>query len=347
MLSSKNKGLFVEKSRFRVMVAVTSSAQAPLLVERIADMSPEAGKEQVRDFILALAQGGKNLRFAPCRACVYPSARFFNRHSADIPIKLKEPGHFEDLLRNQMGVDLTIYNVAVLGASDGLPFDPARNLSAQRELILAGAPLEQLRAEQEELLSMGIFPERMELGSLSSAASLMNYMRFAGIKRPVLYLEIGMTGSFLFIVTPERMDLCRSIPHGLDSMLPALGTELGVKDEQSARNLLFSNTFDFTEMGPALLGKLLREMRASTGFYEVQTGQSIGHVVVNLIPPNLDWIRLCISRSLGMDLLKFDFRAWLASNGVQVSDSVDMTALSQSWIGALGLLSDYELPPAA
>ena len=347
MLSSKNKGLFVEKSRFRVMVAVTSSAQAPFVLERLEDMSPEGGNEGVRDFILGLAQGGRNLHFAPCRASVYPSGRFFNRHSADTPIKLKEPGYFEDLIRNQMGVDLTLNNVSVLGATDGLPFDLARNLSAQRELVLAGAPMAQLRAEQDDLLSMGIFPECMELGSLSSAAALMSYMRFAGIKRPVLYLEMGLTGSLIFIVTPERMDLCRSIPHGLESMLPALGAELGVKDEASARKLLFSNTFDFTEMGPALLGKLLREMRASTGFYEVQTGQSIGHVVVNLIPPNLDWIRLCISRSLGLELLKFDFRGWLLANGIHVSDSVDMTSLSQSWIGALGLLPDYGKAPAA
>jgi hypothetical protein len=36
------------------------------------------------------------------------------------------------------------------------------------------------------------------------------------------------------------------------------------------------------------------------GFYEVQTGQSIGHLIVQLLPENLGWIRMALSKSLGI-----------------------------------------------
>ena len=67
-------------------------------------------------------------------------------------------------------------------------------------------------------------------------------------------------------------------------MFPVIQAELGLKDEDSARKLFYSNTFDFTEMGPSLLRKLLKELQASTGFYEVQTGQTIGQLYLALLP---------------------------------------------------------------
>ena len=68
----------------------------------------------------------------------------------------------------------------------------------------------------------------------------------------------------------------RPIPQGLESMIPVVQKELGLKDEESAKKLFYSNTFDFTSMGNALIKKLLKELQSSIGFYEVQTGQSVG-----------------------------------------------------------------------
>ncbi len=82
----------------------------------------------------------------------------------------------------------------------------------------------------------------------------------------------------MFIFGNEQVDICRPIPYGLNSMFPTVQSELGLKDEDSARKLFFSNTFDFTELGPSLLKKMLKELQASTGFYEVQTGQTIGQI---------------------------------------------------------------------
>ena len=41
-----------------------------------------------------------------------------------------------------------------------------------------------------------------------------------------------------------------------------LGQALGLKDEESARKLFYSNTFDFTGMGSVLTKKLIKELQS-------------------------------------------------------------------------------------
>lgn len=277
--------------------------------------------------------------YVPAFTGVYPKKRFFYRHSVDTPVKLKDPSFLEEMLV-EMAVSIEENSVSVINAVDGTGLSMARNLASQRELLVCGAPMVEFRKEQDELLAAGVYPNRMELGTLSMLGSLMDYARYAGIRRPILYLEPGLEDCCIYIVTAERVDLCRRIGHGLDSMLPVLGKELGVTDADSARKLLFSSTFDFTDMGPTLLGKLIREMRASTGFYEVQTGQSIGHVVLNLIPGSLDWTRLAIASALGLDVLDFDYAGWLDARGVKLAEGVELGVLHQGWMGVLGMMVD-------
>jgi hypothetical protein len=342
MLSTKTKGLFVEMSRFRVMVAATTSLQAPLSVEKVDQISLDKGTDKVREFILGYV-AGKNVKYVNARTAVYPQTRFFIRHSVETPARLKEPGYLEETVRTQLGVDINANAVGILNASDGTSIDIARSLSVQRELLVFGAALTDLRATQDALLANGIFPERMEIGSLSVIGALMNQARFAAVKRPVMMLEVDTKSTSLFVLTADRVDLCRTIPLGFDSMLPVLSGELGVKDEQSARNMLFSNTFDFTEMGPTLLAKLIKEIRASTGFYEVQTGQSIGGLFVHLLPPSLEWVRPCMAKSLGVEPLHIDLKPWLESRGVKLADSIALEPLSaQHMMGVLSLMIDHE-----
>ncbi len=321
------------------MVALVSQASGTACIERLEQLPVEAGREKIQNFILEMGEGGKNARFIPSVASVYPLGRFFARYSVDTPVKLKEPGYLEEQVK-AVGIDIASSSVSILNAADGLPFDPARNLSAQKELLFCGAPTAEIRAAQEDLLTHGIYPEHMQLGSLSCIGALMDYVRHSGNRKPILHIELGQASSSIFIVNADRLDLCRTIPHGLDSMLPVLAAELGVKDPESAARLLYSNTFDFTEMGPVLLGRLLREMRASTGFYEVQTGQSIGSVFVHLIPPSLDWTRQCIARSLGVELQVFDFAGWLGAKGVQKAAGLDLGAIGEGWMGVLGMLPE-------
>lgn len=343
MLSAKTKGLFVESSRFGLTVAQTSAPQAPFVVEKVVGISPDSGKEKARELLLGMS-GIRGARYAQCCVSVYPQSRFLQRLSVDNPAKLKEPNYFDDAIRNQMGVDLSVSLASVVNACDGMPFDASRSLSTQRELLVCGASVNELKTQQEELQSMGVYPIRLEIGSLPMLGAIASLAKFNAVKRPILFLEVGTVTTFVYIVGTEKVELCRMVPAGLDSMLPVLAGELGMKDEQAARSMLYSTTFDFTEMGPTLLVNLLKEVRASTGFYEVQTGQSIGGLFLHLVTPSLSWVGQSISKSLGIEPMATDFKSWLESYGVKLSDDVLKDPNLRHMIGVFALMLDHESP---
>jgi hypothetical protein len=117
--------------------------------------------------------------------------------------------------------------------------------------------------------------------------------------------------------------------------------ELGLKDEESARKLFFSNTFDFTGMGPVLIKKLVKELQSSIGFYEVQTGQSIGQVVCTLLPPKLGWLEAAIASQLGVGVLKSDLGEWLQSRQITLADTLVAQGQDARRLGLFGLMAQY------
>jgi hypothetical protein len=124
-------------------------------------------------------------------------------------------------------------------------------------------------------------------------------------------------------------------------MVPIVQKELGLKDEESAKKLFYSNTFDFTGMGPLLIKKLLKELQSSIGFYEVQTGQSVGQLVSTQLSPKLVWLDTAIANALGIGGLKVEPAAWLQSRHVTVPEPL-MKHLSEiRWFGLLGLMTQY------
>jgi hypothetical protein len=126
-------------------------------------------------------------------------------------------------------------------------------------------------------------------------------------------------------------------------MLPVVQKELGLKDEDSAKKLFYSNTFDFTGMGPLLIKRLLKELQSSIGFYEVQTGQSVGQVLTMQLSPKQAWIDVAIAQSLGISSLKPDSGAWLQSRQVTVPDAFSKNTREVGWFGLFSLMAHYNL----
>jgi hypothetical protein len=344
MLSAKTKGIFVQTSRYRSMILVASQEAGAPKVERIEEVNPVTSPPRTKELIAEIGAGA-NVKFVPCACSVYPEDRFFHRHNVDTPIKLKDAGYFEEVLKSQAGVDVDANSVSVLLAGDGNSFDPSRNLALQKELLFAGALTTSLRACQEQLLGMGVYPERMELGTLSTIGSLIDVARLSTVRKPTLLIEIGYKATHLFITSLDRLEVVRTLAFGMDSILSVLSAELGVKDEQSASNMLLSNTFDFADMGPVLLSRILREVRALTGFHEVQTGQSVGNVMVDLLPGSLEWVGQCIAKTMGAELLKVDYAAWMGSHGFSIADAVKAQAVGPQWISLFGMVPDFTTAP--
>ncbi|MFT3868199.1 MAG: hypothetical protein QM715_06830 [Nibricoccus sp.] len=151
-------------------------------------------------------------------------------------------------------------------------------------------------------------------------------------------MEIDTESTQSFIVSDSGVENSRPISQGLEAMIPAVQKEIGLKDPEAARKLFYSNAFDFTGMGPVLIKKLLKELQSSVGFYEVQTGQSIGQVICTLLPPKLSWLENAISSQLGVSVLTVEYPRWLEARGITLSPTAKKQELNNRWLGLFSLM---------
>lgn len=340
MLSTKNKGCFVEVGTFSLLAATTTSMSAPMTIERLFEAPTQEDWTGFRSHVDELIVG-KGPRYLPSHCSVYPSSRFFRRFTIESAAKAKEPSFFANVISEQMRIDLASNLATVVNATDGSAFNLARPMANQKEVLIAGLGTADREREQERLIEHSIYPSSLQLGTLSTLGGLISYMRFKSLERPTLLLEMTPTDANLFLISKQQVDVCRPIPYGLNSMFPLIQKELGLKDEASAKKLFFSNTFDFTEMGATLLRKMLKELQASTGFYEVQTGHTIGQLFVTLLPKNLGWIETVLSRNLGVPVLRVDYEPWLEAMGIKGGSEVQLANLDNRWFGLISLMGNY------
>lgn len=345
MLSSKLKGLFVEIGDFSILTATTSSPRGPFSIESLNEFPIPNGWDDFRAHLEAMIGKKKSVRFIPARCSVYPSSRFFRRHTIESVAKAKDPEYFHNLIATQYELDLTRHVAAVISAVNGREFSLERPIASQKELLVCGASRAELDENQACLVDCAVYPETLELGTLSTLGALMDYMAYAELEHPTLMLEISSENAFLFVLTRQQIDICRPIPYGLNVMFPILREELGLKDEASAKKLFYSNTFDFTEMGPTLLRKMLKELQSSIGFYEVQTGQTIGQLFVSALPDNLGWIDAALSRSLGVEHISPDYGKWLDRWGIRAGEAVRLDNLDSRWLGLFSLMGNFDATP--
>lgn len=342
MPSPKNQGIHIEINPYSILAASTAGGDLPLQVTELREFPASTDAEKIGDELAKWYDIKKGARAYVKGHCAgYPSSRFIRRHTLDQPAKAKEPAFLADLLNNQFRIDPEKNTIAIINATDGSLFDTTKNLQNQKELLLCGALVDEWKELQGRLLGWNIFPESIQLGQLAVVAGLMDYARWANLTMPTMLLEITPESSNLFIFSGNQLDIARPIPHGLNGMFPMVQQELGLKDEESARKLFYSNTFDFTEMGSTLLRKMLKELQASTGFYEVQTGQTIGQLFISLLPKNLNWIGQVLSRSLGVKVLNPDYTNWLKQRQITLADSIQPETLDARWFGLFCLMGQF------
>ncbi|HEY1791364.1 MAG TPA: hypothetical protein VGG34_00485 [Opitutaceae bacterium] len=337
LFSKKTKGFFVEVNENSVLLARTSAVSSPLEVEDLKECA--AGDEAaIAEAIKQLLPKRPPSGYLHATVAIYPSKRIVRRHTLELK-KIKDHAYIADLFTQQLRVEQDKFTVAMINAGDGADYDMVK--ANQKEVIFCGAPNEDINSAQEQLLNSGIFPERLELGTVATLGALVDGLSFEKSRTPTLILDVGNDTTHSFIISSNGVEASRPIPQGLEAMVPVVQKELGLKDEESARKLFRSNTFDFTGMGPLLIKRLLKELQSSIGFYEVQTGQSVGQVLCIQLSPKLAWLEGAIASSLGITSLKFDPVPWLRSRHVIVPDALAKTAADPRWFGLLSLMVQY------
>lgn len=342
MLKPKSKGLFIDISEFSVLAARTSGYKLPMVVEEIAEMPLQANQDpgEVRAFLEQLVdfKGGT---YYVSRCGVYPENRFVHYYEAESASKVKDSKFLSNILHSEFNIDVEQHSISVIDARDGSDIDFERNLT--KRLLFCGAPKLAFREEQDKLLEYGAYPDRLELSTVTTLGGMADYSLYNGIDGPILCFEITSKSANIAILNKGKVDVARSVPFGLDSIYPLLQRELGLKDEASAKKLFFSNTFDFAEMGSKLLRRMTKELQATTGFYEVQTGQTIENVFLSVLPKNLNWVSRTVADSLGLNVIQPNIEAWLDGLNVTLGDGVEVMNLGSRWLGLFSLMGEFQL----
>jgi hypothetical protein len=341
LFGKKTKGFCVDFGEQAVLLARLSQDEAPLVIEELKEFAL-ADSEGLATY-LGGAEGRGATGYAHAKCGIYPAKRLVRRQTLDLK-RLKEPAYFNEVVAQQFRVEAEKYTTLLLNPVDGSEFDSSK--ANQKDALFCGLPADDVIAWQDKLLELGLYPERLELGTIATLGALVSYQKFKQTKTPLLVLEMGEEATQSFIISADGVDVTRPIPSGISAMIPVVQKELGLKDEESAKKLFYSNTFDFTSMGGALVKKLLKELQSSIGFYEVQTGQSIGGVYCTQLPPSLAWIGTTMAASLGVTPFKAELAPWAESLGITLGAGVQPAAPDERWLGLFGLIASYNHVPA-
>lgn len=335
--SKKTKGFCVEIGEHVTLIARMSQSDAPFVVEELKEL-PSNDTESLVAWVKGTeGKGATGYIHATCG--IYPAKRLVRRHTLDVK-RAKDPAYFPEIYTQQFRVEADKYTMRTLNPDDGSEYDQTK--ATQKEVLFCGMPSDDVVATQDKLLEQGVYPERLELGSLATLGGMVNYLKFKQARTPVLLLEIGQENTQSFILSADGVDISRPIPSGIAAMIPVVQKELGLKDEESAKKLFYSNTFDFTSMGGVLVKKLLKELQSSIGFYEVQTGQSIGNVVCTQLPGSLAWLGTTMAGALGVAPLKIELSPWLESLNIRLAEGVTLGQPEERWFGLFSLLASHQ-----
>lgn len=327
--------LFVDMRPEKPLAAVVGSLRGSFIVEEIAAFEGLAGLKGLAHRLNPKA------RYTHAHVATYMDSRFVRHATLDNPSKAREVNFFEEFLKNQYQLVLAENSVAILNPSTGLPVDFEKVVP--KELLICGAQNKDLLAFQNDLLAQGVYPDRLELGTLSTLGALIQYQRAQQMGSAAVYLEWGARQSLFTICSAKRVELVRAIPFGTEQLLEEIKNDLHLKDMTSVQKALSAGSFDFNEMGPLILKPFIKELQASAGFFEVQTGQQLKNFVVAHIPAMFPWVEGILAQYLGLTPLVVDYQGWFNTLGLKLrEEKVKVADLTREHLGLVGLMLQGE-----
>lgn len=323
MKKTKQEGYFVVGFPNSVLIAETEGPDTPATLQNLSDHLNLDSSKSVFAPVLELARARSKKGFLT--GVVGVSNPSFVLHCATIPSpqKAKDPQYIPGVIKGDMKVTDDDFYYHALGGMTGNPYDPTKD--PETEYIIAGIPNGKLATIQDEVVVNGFIPKRMECITLPLMPLVQKALKKEGGEKSLaVVLEIFSDSSLATMMTPDGDYTFRVVQGGDRTMCQAIKDENNLKDEDAARKLLYSETFDLSDMGATLIRPLLRELSSISGYYEVTKGQSIGYLYVPTLPPSQNWIVELLARSMGVEVLNIDPH-WAASeSGVHIGPSVQL-----------------------
>ena len=338
MISSSKKDYIVEYRPTCIRVVRVSSYTAPITIEAIEEIPLGDDVEAVATAVRKLA-GVKANGYLNGACVVYPERRVIRQITIDAPRGTEADFVFKTLGESFSDVPVEL-SAHCLSPVTGEEIDPANY--NKKEVVVCGVPNTDIVTLQKQMLEHGIYPNRIELGTIGTIGSLQDALIKQGSDAPSLFLEIENSFSNAVIVGPKGIEMSRRIETGSEDIAFALKEELNLKDEKAAYKLLSSRDFDFSSISRKILRRLMRELQSSIGFYEVQTGQSVSWIHCSTRATSMDWLEDSIGSLLNLKPFSLVLTDWLDANGIKCSDDSIIERLDVSWIGQLASLCSFK-----
>lgn len=316
MFQQKSKRLFAEISAYQIRLAKTERSANPIQVESFLEI-PVTSEDEARRAVENFAGEDKN-SFKQAVCAVYPADRFLHRHFAENAARTKSEDFSEKILKDDLKRTPKDVVYKVVNPSTGKAYNPSNSLS--RELIFVGAGKTAIRQEQSRALGFGLYPRQLRLASVGLFEGTRRALQEEGIEASTLVLEISEHNSYAYVVSANGLALSHQINFGVAAIAEQIQKELRLQDVLSAEKVMFSTTFDFTDMASSLVGRLIRQIQAITGQFEVRTGKSVSYIYLPGLPPGLSWISKVLALELGMESWEPSLEEWLMHSGLQIPD---------------------------
>jgi len=338
MISSSKKDYIVEYRPTCIRVVRVSSYTTPITIEAIAEIPLGDDMDAIATSVRKLA-GVKANGYLNGACVVYPERRIIRQITIDTPKGTEADFVFKALGESFSDVPVEL-SAHCLSPATGEEIDPANY--NKKEVIVCGVPNIDIVKLQKQMLGHGIYPSRIELGTIGTIGSLQDALIKQGSEAPSLFLEIEKNFSNAVIIGPKGIEMSRRIETGSEDIAFALKEELNLKDENSAYKLLSSRDFDFSSISRKILRRLMRELQSSIGFYEVQTGQSVSWIHCSTRATSMDWLEGSIGSLLNLAPFSLSLTDWLDANGIKCADESITERLDISWIGQLAALCSFK-----
>lgn len=203
--------------------------------------------------------------------------------------------------------------------------------SPARPRLLLSAPPEGLDAARERLKTAGFVPSHLPDATLAQLGALLHAPPpFAS---NVLVWDLGPDRSHLILLNSRGVVAIEPCPVGLARIHAAIQAEIGLRFPRAAATL-FAGSYDFSDAGPDILGRLLPELENT--FARIALSPSRLHITG--LNRTQQWFTLAVADALGLSPAVIDWPAFGQLNGIAFA-SLDLARSLPLSAGGLLLLA--------
>jgi hypothetical protein len=276
---------------------------------------------------------GRNGNVLPAFCGFDPAERIISREAVNLR-RLKENAYLQSLICEHAKITSAAdWRVSLLHPAEGSPL-AAEN--APRAALLIGVPNEAARKIQPELLKWGVYPRRLELGTVPLLGGLTRHLELNAYPHALVACEIGQNETRAYFLGKDGVHTPTHLPHGLHSIEEIAMKELGAPDLLAARQQLEDPQEIVRGQGRRFVRVLARHLRPAVDYFEMQTGQRSGALFCAQLPSRLGWLSQALSAAVDLELFTPDFAKWLPAVGLRLAET---NSLSAAWFQPLSLVA--------